>query len=136
MAKGYVQKFGIDYEEVFAPVARMEIIRVFLALAATTTTCQEIWLARLIGELMNEEMISMTLIVDNKLVIALSKTHLFLIRSKHIKTKFHFIKICLEERKMELDFISSKNQLEDLFTKALGRLKFEELRQRLGICTV
>ena len=26
VAKGYVQKFGIDYEEAFAPVARMETI--------------------------------------------------------------------------------------------------------------
>ena len=34
---------------------------------------------------------------------------------------------------MELDFISSENQLADMFTKSLGRLKFEELRQRLGI---
>ena len=28
---------------------------------------------------------------------------------------------------MELDFISSENQLTDLFTKSLGRQKFEEL---------
>ena len=34
MAKGYVQNFGIDYEEVFAPGARMETIQVLLALAA------------------------------------------------------------------------------------------------------
>lgn len=32
--KGYVQKQGIDFEEVFAPVARMEIVRVLLAVAA------------------------------------------------------------------------------------------------------
>lgn len=31
MAKGYSHKEGIDYEEVFAPVARMETIRVFIA---------------------------------------------------------------------------------------------------------
>ena len=49
---------------------------------------------------MNEEMISMTLMVDNKSVIALSKNHVFHNRSKHIKTKFHFIRTCLEEKKM------------------------------------
>ena len=32
VAKGYVKKIVIDYEEVFAPVARMKTIRVLLAL--------------------------------------------------------------------------------------------------------
>ena len=34
VAKGYVQRQGIDFEEVFAPVARLDTIRVILAFAA------------------------------------------------------------------------------------------------------
>ena len=35
VAKGYVQQHGIDYEEVFAPVARIETIRLLINLTAS-----------------------------------------------------------------------------------------------------
>lgn len=34
MAKGYAQQYGVDYTEVFAPVARLDTIRMIIALAA------------------------------------------------------------------------------------------------------
>ncbi len=35
VAKGYVQRQGVDFDEVFAPVARLESVRLLLALAAS-----------------------------------------------------------------------------------------------------
>jgi len=34
VAKGFAKKYGIDYEETFAPVKKMPIVRVILALSA------------------------------------------------------------------------------------------------------
>ena len=38
VVKGYAQKHGIDYDEVFSPVVRLEYIRILIAIAA-----QENW---------------------------------------------------------------------------------------------
>jgi hypothetical protein len=34
VVKGYSQRQGVDYEEVFAPIARLEAVRLLIALAA------------------------------------------------------------------------------------------------------
>lgn len=34
MARGYSQQYGVDYKEVFSPIARLETVRLVLALAA------------------------------------------------------------------------------------------------------
>ena len=39
VAKGYAQEYGVDYEEVYAPVARMDTVRMILALAAQRGWC-------------------------------------------------------------------------------------------------
>ena len=102
-------------------------------IAATTATCQAVWMNRLIGELTNNEETKVKLMVDNQSAITLSKNPVHHNRTKHIDTRYHFIRECVEDKKIEIAFIRMEDQLADMFTKALGRLKFQEMRGRIGI---
>ena len=89
-------------------------------MAATTAACQGIWLARLLGEIKDEELKAAVLNVDNKSAISLSKNPVYHDRSKHIEIRYHFIRECVENGKIQIEFVRSGDQLADVLTKALG----------------
>ena len=102
-------------------------------IAATSATCQAVWLSRLLGELMRNEAMKAKLLVDNQSAITLSKNPVHHSWTKHIDTRYHFVRQCVEDKKIEIDFVRSEDQLADIFTKALGKAKFLEMRDRIGI---
>ena len=102
-------------------------------IAATSATCQAIWMSRLIRELTSNEVSMAKLMVDNQSAITLSKNTGHHNRTKHIDTRYHFIRECVENKKIEISFVRTEDQLADMFTKALGRQKFQEMRDRIGI---
>jgi hypothetical protein len=74
--------------------------------------------------------------VDNKAAIALAKNPVHHDRSKHIDVKFHFIREHVEKGRVELVYVGTQDQLADILTKALGRVRFIELRQKLGVVVI
>jgi hypothetical protein len=54
-------------------------------------------------------------------------------RSKHIDIKFHFIRECCDRKLIDVEFIGTEFQLGDLLTKALGRSRFQGLRDGIGM---
>nr|GEU88404.1 ribonuclease H-like domain, reverse transcriptase, RNA-dependent DNA polymerase [Tanacetum cinerariifolium] len=65
-------------------------------IAATAAATQALWLQRLLSRLTNSDEEKITILVDNKSAIALMKNPVFHERSKHIDTKYHFIRECVE----------------------------------------
>jgi hypothetical protein len=104
--------------------------------AATTAACQAIWLARLLGEIKEEATGTTVLNVDNKSAISLSKNPVFHERSKHIDIRYHFIRECVEDGKILMQFVRSEEQLADMLTKALGRAKLQEQRAKVGMIEI
>ncbi|GJU43166.1 hypothetical protein Tco_1200432 [Tanacetum coccineum] len=70
---------------------------------------------------------------DNKSAIALCCNNVQHSRSNHIDIGFHFIKEQVENGVVELYFVNTEYQLADIFTKALGRERFEFLINKLGM---
>jgi hypothetical protein len=69
--------------------------------------------------------------VDSKFALALAKNPIFHERSNHIRVRYHFIRGCLEEGNFKACYINTKDQLADLLTKPIGRIKFIELCSRI-----
>nr|GEX81029.1 retrovirus-related Pol polyprotein from transposon TNT 1-94 [Tanacetum cinerariifolium] len=54
-------------------------------------------------------------------------------RTKHIHTRYHFIKEQVENGIIELYFVRTEYQLDDMFTKALPEDRFKYLVRRIGM---
>ncbi|KAJ0970051.1 hypothetical protein J5N97_022928 [Dioscorea zingiberensis] len=105
-------------------------------IAATTAACQGIWLNRLLADMRGQAEEEVVLKVDNKSTISLCKNPVHHDRSKHIDTRYHFIRECIENGKIAIDYVGSEEQLADILTKSLGRVKFLEMRHKIGLQTV
>ena len=67
----------------------------------------------------------MTLFCDNMSAINISKNHVLHSRTKHIDIRHHFIRELVEDKIVTLEHVATKNQLADIFTKALDANQFE-----------
>ena len=56
--------------------------------------------------------------------------------SKHIDTRYHYIRDCNEKDMVEAEHVGTDEQVADILTKPLGRIKFVEFRLKLGVVPV
>lgn len=103
---------------------------------ASVCVCQAIWFKRVLKELGYDMEGSTVILCDNTSTIKLSKNPVFHGRCKHIGVRFHFLRNLVKEGEICLEYCESKEQVADIFTKALNRQVFECLRNKLGICSV
>ena len=55
------------------------------------------------------------------------------LKKKHIPIKYHFLREHVTKKHVKLEFVGTKEQVADIFTKPLPRETFEYLRDRLGV---
>ena len=97
------------------------------------TTHQIIWLRSLTAELSIPYSGPTTLNVDNQRAINYSNNAINHDCTKHINIQHHFVCEKLISNKIEIQYCATKDNLADLFMKALPKPKHKELVKQLGM---
>jgi hypothetical protein len=89
-------------------------------MALTQATKESIWIQRLLEELGRTGIKNDNFIYgDNQGSLALAKNPEYHVRTKHIDIQYHFIRECIENNKIVIQYIPTEDMLADGMTKAL-----------------
>jgi hypothetical protein len=105
-------------------------------IVAAKTMCRALWLAWVLAEVQGFAPSTPLLRVDNKFAIVLIINPVLHAPSKHIEVKYHLVQESAENGRFKMEFIRSEEQLGDILIKLLGRVKFLELRTKIGLTDV
>lgn len=103
--------------------------------AASSAVKESLWLHQLLKDIQEDDklVLPMTLYIDNQSAIKLVKNSEFHQRSKHIDIKFHFIREQFEKGVILPQYVNTASQEADIFTKALSKIVFEKLRDKICV---
>ena len=76
------------------------------------------------------------MVCDNQVAISIAKNLFHHDRTKHVKIDRHFIKVKIEEGTIALVYTQPGLQTANILTKALPRIKFEELKSKRGLINI
>ena len=99
----------------------------------TSATCEAIWLRRILEDVGTKQEQATRIQCDNQISIKLAHNPVYHARSKHIELQHHFMREKIEPKEIELTYCSTSENVADIFTKAVGRIHFEDLRKKLGV---
>ncbi|KAJ1275119.1 hypothetical protein BS78_05G112200 [Paspalum vaginatum] len=105
-------------------------------ISGAAAACHGVWLRRLLEEITGQAVAAPILRIDNKSAIELAKSPVFHNCRKHIDIKFHFIRDCVERKQVILEQVGTDQQLADVFTKPLGKQRFEKMKIQVGMVVI
>jgi len=98
--------------------------------------CEVVWLQKLLSDLGQSVDVPVVIYYDNISSILLVNNPVYHARTKHIEVHYHFIREKVLAKKINLIHVNTKDQVADIFTKALGIDKLKRFRKMLGVLEV
>jgi len=77
-----------------------------------------------------------TINFDNTSAINIYKTPIMHSKTKQIPIKYHFLIYQVTQKVVKLEYVETKEQIGDIFTKPLPRSTLENLKQKLGVIPI
>jgi hypothetical protein len=102
-------------------------------IASCSASCEAIWLQKLLTGLFDLEMEATVILCDNQSCIKMTENPMFHDKSKHIEIRYHYIRDMVQRGAVKLQYVGTDEQVADVLTKPLSRVKFEYFRDKLGI---
>ncbi len=103
-------------------------------MAASEATKELLYLRSILKELDIEQTESTVLYVDNRGAIDLARNPVYHDRSKHIDMRYHFIRERVQDNTLQIEHVPGDNNVADIMTKPLARVKHTQYTSDLGIC--
>ena len=91
---------------------------------------------KILEDLCLEQQESTQIFVNNQAAISISSNSVFHGKTKHFKIKFYSLREIQQEGEVKLIYCKSEDQIADEFTKPLPKIKFEELKTKMGIYSI
>lgn len=97
-------------------------------------SCRELlWIKKLLKDFGEPVQNPVQIFEDNQSCIKMLDQNAGLKRSKHVDTKFHFVRDLAEKHDINVTYCPSADMLADMLTKPLNRVKLEDIRGRIGL---
>ena len=103
---------------------------------ACSASCEEIWLQKLLSDLFYFQMDATCMHCDNQSCVNFSENPVFHDKSKHIEMKYHYIRDMVQRGVVKLQYFVTEEQIADVLTKPLAKVKFKYFREKLGVLQI
>ena len=104
--------------------------------AACSASSEAVWHGKLLSDLFDLQLETTCIFCVNQSCVKLSKNPFFHDKLKHIEIKYHYIRDMVQRGAVKLQCVAINEQIADVLTKPLSRVKFEYFREKLGVLQI